>query len=316
MAQNFLAQGFLNLHKPLGITSHDCVSQVRRILKNKRVGHGGTLDPQADGVLPIAVGKATRLLQFLPGDKAYQATVKFGLVTNTDDLDGEVISRSDASHLTLEQIEKFLPNFLGKIQQIPPSYSAIHVGGQRLYDLARQGQIVEIPERSVEIFSLHITDWRPSNFAELDLLIACGTGTYIRAIARDLGKVLGTGGTLAKLTRSASAGFDLVHSMTLEELTNQVETGKFQPISPTRALSHLPAIALTAAQATKWCQGQRCGSDSINQQIEEVGELINQTYWRVYDGFEQFLGIGELSEEIDGEESHSVRYIIPKVVFV
>lgn len=311
-----MVQGFLNLHKPLGITSHDCVSQVRRILKTKRVGHGGTLDPQADGVLPIAVGKATRLLQFLPSDKVYQGTVKFGLVTNTDDLAGEVIARTDASHLTLEQIEKFLPDFLGKIKQIPPSFSAIHVGGKRLYDLARQGQTVEIPERLVEIFSLRIIDWRPGDFPELDLDIACGAGTYIRAIARDLGEKLGTGGTLAKLTRSKSAGFALADSVTLEDLAEQVQAGNFAGISPTMALSHLPAIALAEEQAKKWGQGQRCQGDNINQQLEKISEFIDQTYWRIYDPSEEFLGIGELLLETATDHTENQSYIIPKVVFI
>jgi tRNA pseudouridine55 synthase len=309
-------QGFLNLHKPLGITSHDCVGQVRRILKTKRVGHGGTLDPQADGVLPIAVGKATRLLQFLPSDKAYQGTVKFGLVTNTDDLAGEVIARTDASHLTLEEIEKFLPDFLGKIKQIPPRFSAIHVGGKRLYDLARQGETVEIPERSVEIFALRVMAWRPGDLPELDLDIACGAGTYIRAIARDLGEKLGTGGTLAKLTRSKSAGFDLANSITLEELADQLQAGNFPIISPTIALSHLPMIALTEEQAKKWCQGQRSQGENINQQLEKFGDLTDQIHWRIYDPTEQFLGIGELLVERETDHPENQSCIIPKVVFI
>lgn len=132
--------GFLNLNKPFGLTSHDCVARVRRLLHLKRVGHGGTLDPAAIGVLPIALGRATRLLQYLSHDKAYRATVRFGVRTATDDMAGEVLAADPCPQLTLPEVQKFLPQFLGKIQQIPPSYSAIQVGGKRLYELARAGK--------------------------------------------------------------------------------------------------------------------------------------------------------------------------------
>ncbi|HBQ98966.1 MAG TPA: tRNA pseudouridine(55) synthase TruB, partial [Cyanobacteria bacterium UBA11691] len=166
--------GFLNLNKPPGYTSHDCVARVRRLLHTKRVGHGGTLDPAAVGVLPIAVGKATRLLQFLPQDKGYQATIKFGLRTETDDLEGEAIESQPVPDLSLESIQLVLSQFQGKIEQIPPIYSAIQVGGKRLYKLARQGEVVQVPARTVDVYDLQILDWRPGDFPELDVAIACG----------------------------------------------------------------------------------------------------------------------------------------------
>ncbi|MGL5035536.1 MAG: tRNA pseudouridine(55) synthase TruB, partial [Microcystaceae cyanobacterium] len=156
--------GFINLNKPLSWTSHDCVAQVRRLLKIRKVGHGGTLDPLATGVLPIAVGKVTRLLSYLPTRKAYRATVRFGIQTTTDDLEGEIIRNAIASDLTLEQIEPHLGQFLGTITQIPPQYSAIHRDGKRLYDLARQGKVVEVPSRLVEIFKVEILDWRSQDY--------------------------------------------------------------------------------------------------------------------------------------------------------
>ncbi|MDB9513082.1 tRNA pseudouridine(55) synthase TruB, partial [Kamptonema animale CS-326] len=250
-------EGFLNLNKPIGPTSHDCVARLRRLLKLKRVGHGGTLDPAVGGVLPVALGKATRLLQFLRHDKAYQGTVRFGLTTATDDLQGEILSSQPVPNLTLEQVKAALPSFQGKIQQIPPNYSAIHVEGKRLYDLARKGETVAVPPRPVEVFRLEILDWRPGDFPELDLAIACGAGTYIRAIARDLGAALNVGGTLAALTRTESSGFHLVDSLTFEELETQLQQGTFSPITPSSALAHLDAIALDAKDATRWCQGQR-----------------------------------------------------------
>ena len=136
--------GFLNLNKSAGLTSHDCVARVRRILRLKRVGHAGTLDPAATGVLPLALGKATRLLQFLPPNKAYHAKIRFGVTTTTDDLEGEILTSQSVPHLQLEQIQEILPQFRGKIEQIPPLYSAIHVQGKRLYELARKGENIEI----------------------------------------------------------------------------------------------------------------------------------------------------------------------------
>ena len=170
-------EGFLNLNKPAGMTSHDCVGRVRRLLKLKRVGHGGTLDPAVTGVLPIALGKATRLLQFLQQGKAYRGTIRFGLITATDDLEGEILSARSVPELTLETVQAALPNFMGNISQFPPNYSAVQVGGKRLYDLARQGKTVEVAARNVEVFRLEILDWRAGDFPELDLAIACSPAT-------------------------------------------------------------------------------------------------------------------------------------------
>lgn len=145
--------GFISIDKPPQITAHDCISKLRKLLKQKKIGHGGTLDPMATGVLPIAVGNATRLLRFLPEGKAYDAKIKFGVVTNTDDITGEVLSDRPCPDLNLDDVEKLLPLFQGEITQRPPAFSAIQVNGQRLYDLARRGEIVEsdIPLRSVKV---------------------------------------------------------------------------------------------------------------------------------------------------------------------
>ena len=210
-------QGFLNLYKPAGITSHDGVARVRRLLRLKRVGHGGTLDPAATGVLPIAVGRATRLLQFLSADKAYQATIQLGVKTTTDDLAGEVTYTQPVDKLSLEQVANALQQFTGKIQQVPPQYSAIQVKGERLYNLARRGEQVEVPARTVEIYQIEVLDWRPGDFPQVDVAIACGAGTYIRAIARDLGRALQAGGTLAALQRTQSSGMRSADSLSLEE---------------------------------------------------------------------------------------------------
>ncbi|MDZ8054001.1 MAG: tRNA pseudouridine(55) synthase TruB [Aulosira sp. ZfuVER01] len=279
-------QGFLNLNKPFGWTSHDCVARVRKLLHLKRVGHAGTLDPAATGVLPIAFGKATRLLQYLPSNKAYKATIRLGVRTTTDDLQGEIITSAPCPGLSLAEVKTLLPQFEGKIEQIPPSYSAIQVDGKRLYDLARRGEKVEVPVRTVEVFQIEILDWREGEYPELDIAIACGAGTYIRAIARDLGAILETGGTLAALIRTESSGFHLADSLTLGDLEAQLQTGTFQPIALDATLQHLPSVTLPAISAQKWCQGQR-----IPVTLDISGIV------RVYHEEARFLGIGEVKGE-------------------
>ena len=292
--------GFLNLNKPAGWTSHDCVAKVRGLLQLKRTGHGGTLDPTATGVLPIALGRATRLLQFLAPDKAYQATIRFGVTTETDDLEGKIIVQQPVPSLQLEAVRSLLPKFQGTIQQIPPRYSAIQVEGKRLYDLARAGKKVDVPMRTVEIQQLEILDWRPGLFPELDLAIRCGAGTYIRAIARDLGAALQTGGTLTALTRTESSGFRLDNSLTLAELEQQLQKNSFQPIVPGAVLVHLPTVTLPELLAKRWCQGQRLPWDC---------SLLSAKIVQVRDNRGKFLGIAQLTQD------DAVCLLRPKVVF-
>ena len=294
--------GFLNLNKPKNWTSHDCVAKVRRLLKTRKVGHGGTLDPLATGVLPIAVGKATRLISYLPHRKAYQAKVRFGIQTATDDLEGEIVKTCSASELTLDKITPYLPQFLGIIEQIPPQYSAIQRDGQRLYDLARQGKMVAVPSRRVEIFDIQVLGWQAGEFPELDLSIRCGEGTYIRAIARDLGDLLGVGATLAGLIRTESGGMNLGNSITLEELADRLESQDFALISAQTVLTDLPKIILDAETAQRWCQGQKIivteGENGLNQSL------------RVLKEDENLLGIGEIVE------IETIQRLIPKVVLL
>ncbi|HEY9640378.1 MAG TPA: tRNA pseudouridine(55) synthase TruB [Coleofasciculaceae cyanobacterium] len=299
--------GFLNLNKPAGLTSHDCVARVRRLLRMKRVGHGGTLDPMATGVLPIALGKATRLLQYLQHDKAYRGTVRFGVRTATDDLEGEVLTSTPVPSLTLAQVQPYLSKFQGQIQQIPPSYSAIQVGGRRLYDLARAGEAVEAPVRSVTVYRMEVLDWRSGDFPELDVAIACGAGTYIRSIARDLGDVVDTGGTLAALTRTFSNGFDLADSLTLEALEEQIQADQFVPVAPESALQHWPAIHLPAELAKRWGQGQKIAIEQIPAASLEQA-LAAPGFYRIYHEDGRFLGIAEAI----ASQNH---LLIPKLVW-
>ncbi len=263
--------GFLNLNKPLEWTSHDCVAKVRRLLKQKRVGHGGTLDPLATGVLPIAVGNATRLLPYLPGTKQYRGTVRFGVRTDSDDLAGKVLETKPAGGLTLQKVEQILPEFLGTITQIPPQYSAIQVNGKRLYDLARAGIACEVPSRQVEITELKILDWRSGEYPELDLQVTCGEGTYIRALARDFGDRLGTGATLAGLVRELSSGMVLAQSLTLDELENLGTNQEELPwLLPHQVLGHLPVVNLDQDLEKRWFQGQRLALPDLAPGIVRV----------------------------------------------
>lgn len=315
-------QGFLNLNKPPGITSHDCVVRVRRLLHLKRIGHGGTLDPAATGVLPLALGGATRLLQFLPQDKAYRATIRLGVSTTTDDLEGEIISTTPVQHLQRAEVEAALKQFVGKIAQVPPAYSAIQVKGKRLYELARSGKMVEAVARSVEIYQIEVLEWRAGAFPEIDLHIVCGPGTYIRALARDLGAFLQIGGTLASLTRTYSSGFHLADSLTFDQLAALVERGAFQPVSETIALRHLKAVILSLSNAHRWSQGQKILDfkwESLETPLESVRTesqektclkfpSSSKALVRVYREDASFLGIGKILN------SANETLLLPQVV--
>jgi tRNA pseudouridine55 synthase len=299
--------GFINLKKLPDWTSHDCVAKVRRILNTKKVGHGGTLDPAAVGVLPIAIGKATRLLQYLPTGKAYRAIIRLGVETTTDDLAGETIYSEPVSDLTIEQIQAALPEFIGEIVQTPPMYSAIQVNGKRLYKLARAGEAIDVPTRQVNIQSIDILNWTPGDFPEVEVQIACGGGTYIRSIARDLGVKLGTKGVLAFLERNASCGFQLPDSITLEELEQQQRVGTFTPISPDRGLAHLPSVILNDAELVKfWSQGKRLPVSSL--EITPVNSALNG-YFKVM-AADLCLGIGEI-QSIEGQD-----VLVPQAVLM
>jgi tRNA pseudouridine55 synthase len=235
-------------------------------------------------VLPIALGAATRLLPYLPELKAYQATIRFGVTTTTDDLAGEILSEQTAGHLSREDVEQALVQFQGCIQQQPPAYSAIQVKGQRLYDLARQGQPVSASIRTVEIMAIQVLTWQSTEPPEVEVAITCGPGTYIRSIARDLGQYLGTGATLARLIRTCSCGLSLADSLTFAVLESQVTQGTFIPLSPSLVLKQ-PILYLppTAAQRFGWGQ--------------KLPEADSAEGWvQVHDECDRFLGIGEIRE--------------------
>ena len=258
--------GFLVLDKPAGLTSHACVARVRRAYKLKRVGHGGTLDPAVTGVLPIALGPATRLLPYLEGDKTYRGVVQLGLRTVSDDLEGEVLASFAVPALEAADLEAALASFRGPIQQVPPQVSAVHVKGQRAYALVRQGEQLELAPRAVTIQRLELLGWDGAT-ARLELLVRCSAGTYIRSLARDLGEALGCGGALAQLRRSEALGFGLEQAVPLEAL----DQAPLPPLmDPLAALGHLPQRQLLDAELEGW----RCGRALDHGLSLEAGEPV------------------------------------------
>jgi len=303
-----MMSGFINLNKPVGFTSHDCIAKLRKLLHTRKIGHGGTLDPAATGVLPVAVGKATRLLQFLPAPKAYRARIRLGVTTTTDDLEGEIIRQVDRFELDQAQISDRLQGFIGTIDQVPPIYSAIKKDGRKLYDLARKGEQITVEARKVTISELKLLDITQKEFWELEVEIACSPGTYIRAIARDLGEQLGVGGTLANLIRTESCGLRLEDSLTFEEIEQQLSQQTFELIEPRMLLSHLDKAVLTEEDAALWCQGQLVDLSQAVDSSKEISTFIPEYYLVTYGKDQTFLGMSILYKR------NGVLKLKPKIV--
>lgn len=244
-----MKSGVINFLKPVGMTSSDAVVIVRKATGTKKVGHLGTLDPLASGVLPIAFGKATRLFDlFLKKRKTYIAFFDFSYSTDTLDNDGEIVDRTD-NVVTEEDIKKILPKFIGKIKQLPPKYSAKNIDGKRAYDLARQGKEFEVHPSDIEIYDMKLLRKEDNNFV---FSIECSAGTYIRSIVRDLGQELGTLGTMTALIRTQSGKFDINSAATKDELLQDVEK---YVCSAEKALSDLPCVYFDKEDAFKLKNG-------------------------------------------------------------
>jgi tRNA pseudouridine55 synthase len=240
------ASGLVVVDKPGGITSHDVVARVRRLAGTRKVGHAGTLDPMATGVLVLAVDRATRLLGHLMlTEKTYEATVRLGVTTTTDDAEGEVVEAVSAAGLDAEAVEAAAARFVGAIEQVPSAVSAIKVDGQRAYARVRAGEQVALEPRTVTIHELVVRDVRPGEVTDVDISVRCSSGTYVRAIARDLGASLGVGGHLTALRRTAVGAFGVDRARTLEDLEAGFEV---VPIADA-ARASFPAVDLSEAQA-------------------------------------------------------------------
>ena len=279
--------GYVVIDKPAGWTSHDVVSRVRRIVGERRVGHAGTLDPAAVGVLPVAVGVATRTVEYLAdASKEYRAWIRFGVTTDSADGDGTLTSRVDASHLTLEAIEAVLGGFRGPVQQRPPMHSAIKVRGKRLYQLAREGVEIEVASREITIHDLRIVEWRNP---DLCIDVHCSKGTYIRSLARDLGEAVGTGAYLSHLVRTRTGPFSIADALTLDELDARIQQLGWSATAyhPDWVMQHLPALILGAQEAIDWGHGKT---------VPLPVELPPPSTVRAYDGAGRWLGVGEIDE--------------------
>ncbi len=217
--------GFLNINKPSGMSSHKVISILRKITGIKQIGHGGTLDPLASGVLPVAIGKASKLIDYLPQDKAYIAVAKFGIISDTYDIEGNITEFCNKK-ITREEIESALENFRGEIEQIPPAFSAVHYNGKRLYELAREGKApVDIAGRKINIYENKILEFDYEQ-QTLKLEIHCSKGTYIRSLINDLGKTLNTGAVMVELKRIRSSSMEIENSITLTPETTKEELEK------------------------------------------------------------------------------------------
>jgi tRNA pseudouridine55 synthase len=260
--------GFLNIYKPQGKTSHDVVAILRRITKVKQIGHTGTLDPFAEGVLPICIGKATRLIEYLDDDKAYIGTIQLGKSTTTYDIEGDFVDVSD-KRVSLDEIEKALPKFRGEIEQLPTIYSAIKVNGKKLYEYARNGEDVKIEPRRVTIQKLEIVNF-DENKQTLELHIECSKGTYIRSIANDLGEALGAFGHLVKLVRVKAGFFELDTTVDLETL--DLELVKNNLLEPLKVLNYSKK-EISERELSLVKNGMKLFAEGFNE-----GEFVLLTY--------------------------------------
>lgn len=278
--------GVLNIDKPAGQTSHDVVNTVRKLTGQRRVGHGGTLDPFATGVLVVAVGKATRLLEYTRRlHKTYRTTFVLGTTSDTDDKTG-VIAAGPSTTVTepaKKAITKALKTFLGNIEQLPPAYSAVKIDGKRMYELARKGQTVAAEARHVTIYDIKLLRYE---YPELELEITCSGGTYIRAIARDLGEKLGVGGYAKELRRLAIGTFTAEHAVTLDALTQENINQHLQ--APEVLAAHLPHITLTEEQLQDFQQGKKI---SITQSVQPAERPL-----AVFDKAKHLIGIGMVAD--------------------
>jgi tRNA pseudouridine55 synthase len=273
-----VVSGVLVVDKPVGMTSHDVVQVIRKGTGIRRAGHTGTLDPRASGVLVILIGPAVRLSEYVSAsDKRYQATLRLGSSTDTYDSEGELTKSSPADHITEEMFEEALSHFVGEIDQVPPPYSAVKVKGKKAYEMARQGEKVELEPRKILVYSLDLLEWAPPE-AVID--VYCSSGTYVRSLANDLGQALGCGAYLVGLRRTKSGQFSLRDAVSLRRLQEAFDAGNWYQflIPAAEALSDWPAIELDADQVEKVRHGHRVpaaeDSAGLARGISTQGDLV------------------------------------------
>lgn len=284
--------GFICLDKPEHLSSFSAVARVKRLCATKKAGHTGTLDPMATGVLPIALNGASRFIELIPdSNKSYTARFKLGIKTDTLDITGKVLKERPVI-ASVEDVERVLDNFKGKIKQLPPMYSAISKDGVRLYKLARQGIETERPQREVTIFSLSLNPFDNENTNEYEISCECSSGTYIRTLIDDIGEMLGCGAVMTALKRTKSNGFSIEEAKKLEEIEKIIYNNSLlQLVIPVdNVLKAYPAIHITLPQTLRFKNGGYLDCDRLDG-IDKVG------FYRVYSPDNIFIGIGEINEE-------------------
>ena len=287
--------GFLIINKDRGCTSHDCVKQIRKLLNTKKVGHTGTLDPDVTGTLPIAIGSATKFIQYLPQGKTYIGQIKLGIRTKTDDIHGEIINQKNWPKITNYQLDQYLNNFRGIIKQIPPKVSSVHVNGVRAYKKSFNNEIFELAPREVIIDELTLMKWDQIK-GIIEVKIRCSAGTYIRSIARDLGEILNSEGCLLQLKRISACGFDEQKSIKISDMAKD-KTKTSNLIIPTiSALDHISTLVLNRDEEINFWQTGRAIKVDINF-LNKTKTFDYKKPIKIVDKRKTLLGIGFLNKE-------------------
>jgi len=289
--------GFLIINKVKGCTSHDCVKEIRKLLKTKKVGHTGTLDPEVTGTLPIAIGSATRFIQYLPQGKTYIGQIKLGIRTNTDDIHGEIINQKDWPKISYKELDQYLNKFRGIIKQIPPKVSSVHINGERAYKKSFKNENFELAPREVKIDELTLMKWDQIN-GILEIKVKCSAGTYIRAIARDLGEILNSEGCLLQLKRISACGFHEQNSIKISDMKKEKREGNVTNfiVPIISALDHISTFVLSNEKQINFWQTGRAIKVDINY-FKESKSFDYKKPLKVIDKKQTLLGIGFLNKE-------------------
>lgn len=282
-----MINGIVNIYKEKGYTSHDVVAVLRKVIGQKKIGHTGTLDPDATGVLPVCLGRATKVCELLTDhDKTYEALLLLGKTTDTQDISGEVLEERDPGNLTEEEVRSCIESFIGEYDQIPPMYSALKVNGKKLYELAREGKTVERKSRKVQIHGIRILEM---NLPHVRIEVDCSKGTYIRTLCHDIGEKLQVGGCMEELERTKVGRFLKKDAVTLDEVRQKMEQGEgaelFTPLD--QIFAELPAVTVTDAKA--WMSYN--GNDLPERFLLEKEAWTDGQEVRVYDSRKNFIGL-------------------------
>lgn len=302
-----MIHGIINVYKEKGYTSHDVVAKLRGITKQKKIGHTGTLDPDAVGVLPVCLGKATKLCDLLTDkDKTYETVLLLGQETDTQDISGQILATKDTSHLREEEVREAVLSFIGEYEQIPPMYSALKVNGKKLYELAREGKVIERKARHVFIHDIQILEM---NLPRVRMSVTCSKGTYIRTLCHDVGKKLGCAGCMEELKRTRVSQFLLKDSLTLDEIEQKLKEGVSEDIIiPIEDMfQDYPKVRVKES----WEALARNGNLLPKKAVERANLISDEQIVRLYDSKERFIALHRWKEK--EKEYHIVKMFFPEI---